>query len=162
MTLRFLACALLLLARQLVAASPPNIVLIVADDLGYGDLGCYGATEANGAHQPAGGLRGWKYLRYEGGTRVPLLARWPARIGPGSVSPQIFSLLDIFATTAGLLGTRPPEGAGTDGLAPSAVLTGGVPAHRTVPQCIARGGIEFGKHRERSPVRRCCRARAPV
>ncbi len=38
-------CFLLLLALHPSHARGPNVVVIMADDLGYGDLGCYGATK---------------------------------------------------------------------------------------------------------------------
>ena len=38
---------LLLAGPALAEKTPPNVVLIFADDLGYGDLGCYGATKIN-------------------------------------------------------------------------------------------------------------------
>ena len=49
-----------LLVSQAVSAATPNIVLIYADDLGYGDLGCYGSTAIqtpNLDRLAAGGLR---------------------------------------------------------------------------------------------------------
>ncbi len=47
------------------ATRPPNIVLIVADDLGYSDLGCYGArgfTTPNLDRMAAGGIRFTNFL----------------------------------------------------------------------------------------------------
>ena len=36
---------LLACVARLGADRPPNVVLILVDDLGYGDLGCFGAKD---------------------------------------------------------------------------------------------------------------------
>ena len=74
-------------------------------------------------HQPTGGLRGWKYLTYEGGCRVPLIARWPKEIKP-RVSEQMFSLVDVYATLASIVGQVISADTAPDSLDMSNVLLG--------------------------------------
>ncbi len=74
-------------------------------------------------HQPTGGLRGWKYLVFEGGCRVPLIACWPGQIKP-RVSGQMFNLVDLLATLADLTGQKVPPAIAPDSLDMSAVLLG--------------------------------------
>ena len=74
-------------------------------------------------HQPTGGLRGWKYLTYEGGCRVPLIARWPKQIKP-RVSEQLFSLVDVYATLASIVGQVISSDTAPDSLDMSNVLLG--------------------------------------
>src|SRR5262249_17699488 len=71
----------------------------VVDD-GYRDQ----AAERLGSHRPAGPLRGGKYSKFEGGTRVPLMIRWPSRVKPGGVSGALLSHVDIYASLASLTG----------------------------------------------------------
>jgi arylsulfatase A-like enzyme len=73
----------------------------VLDD-GYQDR----AVELVGDHKPAGPFRGGKYSRFEAGTRVPFIARWPQRIKPGQVSDAILCHVDFPATLAALTGQR--------------------------------------------------------
>lgn len=44
-TMRALSACFLFAVCPLLPGAPPNVVVILADDLGYGDLGCYGATK---------------------------------------------------------------------------------------------------------------------
>lgn len=57
-----------------------------------------------------GPLRGVKRDVYEGGIRVPLIARWPGRISPGQTSHQLVALWDMMPTLAELVGLPVPSG----------------------------------------------------
>ena len=54
-------------------------------------------------------LRGKKTMVYEGGIRVPLIARWPGRIKPGKVSGHICAFEDYLPTFCEAAGVAPPR-----------------------------------------------------
>jgi len=69
-------------------------------------------TSDNGGDLPAGArngpLRDGKGTLYEGGIRVPLLARWPGRIKPGAASDHVVLTMDILPTLLEAAGAAPP------------------------------------------------------
>lgn len=75
-------------------------------------------------HDSSGGLRGMKADAWEAGHRVPLIARWPGRIQPGSVSRQMICFTDLLATFADLFDQTLPPGAGPDSVSFLDVITG--------------------------------------
>ncbi len=52
----------------------------------------------------SGPLRGGKGQVYEGGIRVPMIARWPGRIAAGSTSGRVTAFWDVMPTMAELIG----------------------------------------------------------
>jgi arylsulfatase A-like enzyme len=70
----------------------------------------------------AGPFRGQKGTLYEGGLRVPMIARWPGRIAPGSVSDHVSGFQDMMPTFTELAGVAVPEP--TDGISMVATLFG--------------------------------------
>ena len=86
-------------------------------------------TSDNGPHKeggndPAffnasGGLRGIKRDLYEGGIRVPFIARWPGTIAPGQVSKHVGYFGDVFATLADITGEKPPANLDSISFAPT-------------------------------------------
>ena len=89
-------------------------------------------TSDNGPHKEGGNdpdfnnsngpLRGIKRDLYEGGIRVPLIARWPGRIAGGSTSDFAGAFWDFLPTFSELAGAETP--AGLDGISLVPALTG--------------------------------------
>jgi len=65
-----------------------NTLVILASDNG-------GELDVGASNGP---LRGGKENMWEGGIRVPAIARWPGHVAPGTTSGAVFMTMDIFAT----------------------------------------------------------------
>jgi arylsulfatase A-like enzyme len=93
------------------------------DRLGLGPRTLIVVTSDNGADYGGhpGPLRGRKGETYEGGQRVPLVARWSGTIAPGGVRDAMAMNIDLFPTVLGLAGVAPPRDRIIDGrdLAPT-------------------------------------------
>ncbi|MDP3071072.1 MAG: sulfatase [Opitutaceae bacterium] len=86
-----------------------NTVLIFSSD--NGGVGGYvreGVKKDGSDVTDNAPLRSGKGSLYEGGTRVPLIVRWPGRIAPGSTNDTPTIHVDVYPTCAALAGAKLP------------------------------------------------------
>ncbi len=77
-----------------------------------------------------GALRGAKGALFEGGHRVPFIARWPGKITPGTESAALIAHVDMATTFATLTGIPLPPDAAPDSFDVLPALLGQSPAGR--------------------------------
>ena len=90
-----------------------NTIIIFAADNGCSPMADLTHLAALG-HQPSYHFRGHKADIYEGGHRIPLVARWPDRMPAGQTSDGVVCLADLTATMAEILGVELPDTAAED------------------------------------------------
>lgn len=92
-----------------------NTLVIFASDNGCAHYVGAKEMEAQG-HYPSAHLRGYKSDAWDGGHRIPLVARWPGVIEPGRQCDELVCLSDFFATVVEALGGTLPDNAGEDSI----------------------------------------------
>ncbi len=107
-------------------------IMDLLDELGLAENTLILFTSDNGAHQEGGAdpdffdsnglLRGYKRDLYEGGIRVPMIARWPEKIKAGSRSEHMGAFYDLLPTLAEMTGQS--LSVPTDGLSFLPALSG--------------------------------------
>ena len=99
-----------------------TLVIFTSDNGGMLNVGGQNAWAAG--HRLNGELMGFKFSAWEGGHRVPFIARWPGEIEAGSTSDQLISNIDMLATLAALTGGTIKDGQGRDSVNVLPALTG--------------------------------------
>lgn len=100
-----------------------STLVIFSSDNGCSPQAGTGKLEAQG-HFASGPFRGYKADIWEGGHRVPFIARWPGIVKPASKGNQAICLGDLTATCAELLGAKLPEAAAEDSVSFLSLLRG--------------------------------------
>jgi arylsulfatase A-like enzyme len=110
-----------------------NTLVMLASDNGCAPYIGVAKLEQLG-HYPSADRRGYKADIWDGGHRIPLLARWPGRVQGGSTCDQLVSLVDLMATCADILGAKLPANAGEDSvsLLPALLGRATAPLHEAV------------------------------
>jgi arylsulfatase A len=87
-----------------------NTLVILTSDNGA----IYTPEAYNMGHRCNADLLGQKTDAWEGGHRIPFIARWPKKIKEGSRSDELICLVDFMATAAAAAGVEMPRDAGPD------------------------------------------------
>ena len=122
-----------------------TLIIFTSDNGGDPRFAQADGPKAMSAHQTSGPWRGSKRGLYEGGHRVPFIARWPGVIDAGSTSNALIGLTDMMATLAALIGQHLPENAAEDSLnvltalvgPPAATLTPRIQIYHSVAGAFA-------------------------
>ncbi len=99
--------------NTLVIATSDHGAASYAGNIEKATFAQYRSMQALG-HYSSGIYRGFKFSVYEGGRRVPFVARWPRGITAGSVCDQLVGLQDVFATFRELSGQESTDHQGVD------------------------------------------------
>ncbi len=106
-------------------------IVDLVDELGLGENTLVIFTSDNGGHsavperfKTSGPLRGFKRSLYEGGIRVPFIARWQGNIPANRTSHEVIAFQDMLPTFARLADARIPEQLRLDGVSVVAALKG--------------------------------------
>ncbi|MBN1558288.1 MAG: sulfatase-like hydrolase/transferase [Lentisphaerae bacterium] len=109
-----------------------NTLVIFASDNGCAHYIGAKEMEAQG-HFPSGPYRGYKSDAWDGGHRIPCIARWPGIIEPGTECSSLVCLSDLMATCVDIVGAKLPDNAGEDSISMMPLFRGtGASGRRTV------------------------------
>jgi arylsulfatase A-like enzyme len=110
-----------------------DTLLIVTSDNGCSPQAKFDELLKKG-HNPSHVFRGTKADIYEGGHRVPFIARWPGKVKAGAKSDQTVWLGDVMATCAEVVGAKLPDDAGEDSVSilPALLAKAEKPIHEAV------------------------------